>query len=90
MAEAAEKTTDLAADLEEEQGKEIEVVEEESQEVEAVEETEEDSDVEKDEKEEVYIEEMVGIMDPPRAEVYDAIARCQKAGIHVKIMLFSW
>ena len=52
MAEAAEKTTDLAADLEEEQGKEIEVVEEESQEVEAVEETEEDSDVEKDEKEE--------------------------------------
>ena len=52
MAEAAEKTTDLTADLEEEQGKEVEVVEEESQEVEAVEETEEDSDVEKDEKEE--------------------------------------
>ncbi len=52
MAEAAEKTTDLAADLEEEQGKEIEIAEEESQEAEAVEEIEEDPDVEKDEKEE--------------------------------------
>lgn len=52
MAEAAEKTTDLAADLEEEQGKEIEIAEEESQETEVVEETEEDSDSEKDEKEE--------------------------------------
>ncbi|MCH1527532.1 MAG: HAD-IC family P-type ATPase [Candidatus Poseidoniaceae archaeon] len=29
---------------------------------------------------------MVGIMDPPRAEVYDAIARCQKAGIRVKMI----
>jgi Ca2+-transporting ATPase len=29
---------------------------------------------------------MVGIMDPPRAEVYDAIARCQKAGIEVKMI----
>jgi Ca2+-transporting ATPase len=29
---------------------------------------------------------MVGIMDPPRAEVYDAILRCQKAGIHVKMI----
>ena len=52
MAEAAEKTTDLAAELDEEQGKEIEIAEEESQEAEAVEETEEDSDSEKDEKEE--------------------------------------
>ncbi len=52
MAEAAEKTTDLAADLEEEQGKEIEIAEEESQETEVVEETEEDPDSEKDEKEE--------------------------------------
>ena len=52
MAEAAEKTTDLAAELDEEQGKEIEIAEEESQEAEVVEETEEDSDSEKDEKEE--------------------------------------
>lgn len=52
MAEAAEKTTDLAAELDEEQGKEIEIAEEESQETEVVEETEEDSDSEKDEKEE--------------------------------------
>ncbi len=29
---------------------------------------------------------MVGIMDPPRAEVYDAILRCQKAGIRVKMI----
>ena len=29
---------------------------------------------------------MVGIMDPPRAEVYDAIRRCQKAGISVKMI----
>ena len=29
---------------------------------------------------------MVGIMDPPRAEVYDAIKRCQKAGIRVKMI----
>ena len=29
---------------------------------------------------------MVGIMDPPRAEVYDAILRCQKAGISVKMI----
>ena len=29
---------------------------------------------------------MVGIMDPPRAEVYDAILRCQKAGIEVKMI----
>ena len=29
---------------------------------------------------------MVGIMDPPRAEVYDAIYRCQKAGIAVKMI----
>ena len=29
---------------------------------------------------------MVGIMDPPRAEVYDAIRRCQKAGIRVKMI----
>ena len=29
---------------------------------------------------------MVGIMDPPRAEVYDAIHRCQKAGIAVKMI----
>lgn len=29
---------------------------------------------------------MVGIMDPPRAEVYDAILRCQKAGIQVKMI----
>ena len=29
---------------------------------------------------------MVGIMDPPRAEVYDAIHRCQKAGISVKMI----
>ncbi len=29
---------------------------------------------------------MVGIMDPPRAEVYDAIDRCQKAGIAVKMI----
>ena len=29
---------------------------------------------------------MVGIMDPPRAEVYDAIARCQMAGIRVKMI----
>ena len=52
MAEAAEKTTDLAAELDEEQGKEIEIAEEESQEAGAVEEIEEDSDSEKDEKEE--------------------------------------
>lgn len=29
---------------------------------------------------------MVGIIDPPRFEVYDAIARCQKAGIRVKMI----
>ncbi|MBT4066151.1 MAG: HAD-IC family P-type ATPase [Euryarchaeota archaeon] len=29
---------------------------------------------------------MVGIMDPPRAEVYDAILRCQQAGIRVKMI----
>ena len=29
---------------------------------------------------------MVGIMDPPRAEVYDAIKRCQNAGIRVKMI----
>ena len=29
---------------------------------------------------------MVGIMDPPGAEVYDAILRCQKAGISVKMI----
>ena len=29
---------------------------------------------------------MVGIIDPPRAEVYDAIQRCQKAGIEVKMI----
>jgi len=29
---------------------------------------------------------MVGIMDPPRAEVYDAIRRCHKAGIRVKMI----
>jgi Ca2+-transporting ATPase len=29
---------------------------------------------------------MVGINDPPRAEVYDAILRCQKAGIRVKMI----
>ena len=29
---------------------------------------------------------MVGIMDPPRAEVYDAILRCHKAGIRVKMI----
>ena len=29
---------------------------------------------------------MVGIMDPPRAEVYDAILRCQNAGISVKMI----
>jgi len=29
---------------------------------------------------------MVGIMDPPRFEVYDAILRCQKAGIRVKMI----
>ena len=29
---------------------------------------------------------MVGIIDPPRAEVYDAIQRCQKAGIRVKMI----
>ena len=29
---------------------------------------------------------MVGIMDPPRSEVYDAIRRCQKAGIAVKMI----
>ena len=29
---------------------------------------------------------MVGIMDPPRAEVYDAILRCQQAGISVKMI----
>ena len=29
---------------------------------------------------------MVGIMDPPRSEVYDAILRCQKAGIDVKMI----
>lgn len=29
---------------------------------------------------------MVGIIDPPRAEVYDAILRCQKAGIRVKMI----
>ncbi len=29
---------------------------------------------------------LVGIMDPPRAEVKDAIAICQKAGIHVKMI----
>ena len=29
---------------------------------------------------------MVGIMDPPRAEVHDAILRCQKAGIEVKMI----
>ena len=29
---------------------------------------------------------MVGIIDPPRAEVYDAIQRCHKAGIRVKMI----
>lgn len=29
---------------------------------------------------------MVGIIDPPRAEVYDAIQKCQKAGIRVKMI----
>ena len=29
---------------------------------------------------------MVGIIDPPRAEVYDAIIRCQAAGIQVKMI----
>ena len=29
---------------------------------------------------------MVGIIDPPRAEVYDAIMRCQAAGIQVKMI----
>ncbi|MDP6869709.1 MAG: HAD-IC family P-type ATPase [Candidatus Poseidoniaceae archaeon] len=29
---------------------------------------------------------MVGIIDPPRAEVFDAIEKCQKAGIRVKMI----
>ena len=50
-----------------------------------VEEGEDTSDMESIEDNLIFLG-MVGIMDPPRAEVYDAIARCQKAGIHVKMI----
>jgi|TARA_Y100000289_G_scaffold62424_1_gene71605 hypothetical protein len=56
MAEAAKKTTDLSADLEEEQGQEVEVAEEETQEEQAeqetVEQVSEEGEEQKDEKEE--------------------------------------
>ena len=56
MAEAAKKTTDLSADLEEEQGQEVEVAEEETQEEQAeretVEQVSEEEEEQKDEKEE--------------------------------------
>ncbi|HAW74889.1 MAG TPA: hypothetical protein DCW74_04035 [Alteromonas australica] len=55
MAEAAKKTTDLTADLEEDQGQEIEVAEEETQEEQAEQETVEEAsedEEQKDEKEE--------------------------------------
>ena len=56
MAEAAKKTTDLSADLEEEQGQEVEVAEEETQEEQAeqetVEQASEEEEEQKDEKEE--------------------------------------
>ena len=56
MAEAAKKTTDLAGELEEEQGQEVEVTEEETQEEQAeqetVEQASEEEEEQKDEKEE--------------------------------------
>ena len=55
MAEAAKKTTDLSADLEEDQGQEIEVTEEETQEEQAEQETVEEAsedEEQKDDKEE--------------------------------------
>ena len=56
MAEAAKKTTDLSADLEEEQGQEVEVAEEETQEEQAeqetVEQASEEEEASEDEKEE--------------------------------------
>ena len=55
MAEAAKKTTDLSADLEEDQGQEIEVTEEETQEEQAEQETVEEAsedEGQKDDKEE--------------------------------------
>ena len=43
------------------------------------------TDMEKIEDEFIFLG-MVGIIDPPRAEVYDAIHRCKKAGIRVKMI----
>ncbi len=43
------------------------------------------SDMEKMEDDFIFLG-MVGIIDPPRAEVYDAIQRCKKAGIRVKMI----
>ena len=52
MAEAAKKTTDLSADLEEEQGQEVEVAEEETQEEQAEQETVEQASEEEEQKDE--------------------------------------
>tara|TARA_B110000444_G_scaffold261561_1_gene315388 strand:- start:8608 stop:11388 length:2781 start_codon:yes stop_codon:yes gene_type:complete len=50
-----------------------------------VEEGEDITDMHSMEKNLVFLG-MVGIIDPPRAEVYDAIKRCQNAGIRVKMI----
>jgi Ca2+-transporting ATPase len=50
-----------------------------------VEDGEDISDMESMEKDFIFLG-MVGIIDPPRAEVYDAILKCKKAGIHVKMI----